>query len=130
MPILVVDLLTATHRDNALLPFDAAPTVHVHDGNIIRVVFHALGCHLRMLRTWCHARADDVILPHNPTSYSLHSACHALKRRDQNNGARVAYPAPPLPVEYADSVRPILQMHEADVALVTHDEIDDSNTTT
>lgn len=129
MPILVVDLRTDTRRDSALLPFDAAPAVHVHDGNLIRVVFHALGCHLRMLRTLCQARDDDVILPHKPTTYSLHAVCQALKPRGPNKRARIAYPTPPLPVEYADSVRPILQMHETEIALVTHDEIDDTGTT-
>ena len=123
MPILVVDLRTETHHDSALLPFDAAPVVHVHDGNVIRVVFHALGCHLRMLRAKSQAVNDDVILPHKPTTYSLRSACESLRPRDPRKTARIAYPNPPLPVQYTDSVRPILQARQPEVALVTHDDI-------
>ena len=124
--LLVVDLRTETHHDSALLPFDAAPVVHVHDGNVIRVVFHALGCHLRMLRAKSLAVNDDVILPHKPTkptTYSLRSACESLRPRDPRKTARIAYPNPPLPVQYTDSVRPILQARQPEVALVTHDDI-------
>ena len=32
-------------------------------------------------------------------------------------------PNPPLPVQYTDSVRPILQARQPEVALVTHDDI-------
>lgn len=127
MPILVVDLRTATHHDSALLPFDAAPVVHVHDGNVIRVVFHALGCHLRMLRAQCQAGYDDTILPHKPTTYSLLSACESLKPLDPLKPSKIAYPNPPLPVEYANSVRPFLQTLGTKVALVTYDEIDNPN---
>ena len=124
MPILVVDLRTATHHDSALLPFDAAPVVHVHDGNVIRVVFHALACHLRMLRVQCLAGAADAILPHKPTPYSLLSTCDALRQGNRRKVPRIAYPNPPLPAEFLDSVRPILEARQPAVALVTHDEIE------
>ena len=127
MPILVVDLRTDTRHDAALLPFDAAPAVHVHDGNTLRVVFHAPGCHLRALRVQCHARGGDVILPHKPTTYSLRSACDSLRSRGEHQTPRIAYLGPPLPLEYAQSVGPMLQAHQPEVALVTHDEIDQAS---
>ena len=47
MPIVAVDLRKAQHHDSALLPFDAVPSVRVHDGNLIGVVLYAMDAHLR-----------------------------------------------------------------------------------
>ena len=72
----------STH-DSALLPFDAVPNVRVHDGNLIRVVLHAMSTHLRALRVQ-YQWPGVKVLPHRPSVYSL--------TRHLAPGAVIAYP--------------------------------------
>ncbi len=124
MPILVVDLRTEPYHDSARLPFDAAPVVRMHDGNVIRIVLHALASHLRALRI--HIQADDncEVLPHKPSIYSLSTACEALDARNVTADAKVAYPNPRLPADYIGSVRPMLKLASGvEIDLVAYDQM-------
>ena len=115
MPILAVDLRKAQYHDSALLPFDAVPNVRVHDGNLIRVVLHAMAAHLRALRVQYQWPAVKV-LPHRPSVYSL-----AGHMRD--GPGTIAYPGPKLPNAYLAAVRPMLSSPVAGATLRTYDEL-------
>ena len=114
MPILVVDLRTAQYQDSGLLPFEAVPSVRVHDGNLIRVVLHALSAHLRALRMAKVAHESVRVLPHRPSVYSLAASKKAGSCQE------IAYPAPRLAEAYLDAVEPLLG---EGVKLVTYDEM-------
>ncbi len=115
MPILAVDLRKAQYYDSALLPFDAVPNVRVHDGNLIRVVLHAMAAHLRALRV--HYQWPDVkVLPHRPSVYSL--AGHV-----RGGAGVIVYPGPRLPRAYRIAVAPILNSVAPAATLKTYDEL-------
>ena len=118
MPILVVDLRTEQYQDSGLLPFEAAPSVRVHDGNLIRVVLHALSAHLRALRVAKVAHESVRVLPHRPSVYSLAATAEA------KGCMEIAYPAPRLADAYLDAVQPLLG---DDVRLVTYDEMQEAD---
>ena len=118
MPILVVDLRKEQYHDCALLPFDVVPTVRVHDGNLIRVVLHAMAAHLRALRVRSEAPTGVKVLPHRPTVYSLDGGGQAV-----GSNRKIAYPGPRLPNDFAQAVQPILRRGGASVDLVTFDEL-------
>ena len=122
MPILVVDLRTNQCHDSALLPFDSARTVRVHDGNLIRVVLHATAVHLRVLRMRSQAPSEVKILPHRPSVYSLKEAVKMARARNQS---KIAYPGPRLPKDYRRSVDPILIQGGKQLDLVTYGEMED-----
>ena len=115
MPILVVDLRKEQYYDSALLPFDSAPTVRVHDGNLIRIILHAMAAHLRVLRMRSVAPNMVKVLPHRPSLYSLEIACQAAC---MGQISKVAYPGPKLPVETI-----LIQGRQA-MELVTFDELE------
>ena len=117
MPIIAVDLRKAQYHDFALLPFDLVPTVRVHDGNIIRVVLHAMATHLRALRVRNQAPAGVRVLPHRPSVYSLDGARQAASRK-------IAYPGPRLPDAYKRAVQPILAKGRPRMELVTFDDLE------
>ena len=120
MPILVVDLRKEQYHDSALLPFDLVPTVRVHDGNLIRVVLHAMAAHLRKLRVRYGAPPDVKVLSHRPSVYSL-------DRANQLAGVnQIAYPGPKLPEAFMKAVRPLLIQGGRQMGLVTFDELGDS----
>ena len=123
MPILVVDLRKNQYHDSALLPFDSAPTVRVHDGNLFRVVLHATAAHLRALRARSQAPIKVKVLPHRPSVYSL---IGAMKSGQIGHLNKVAYPGPKLPEEYRLAVEPILVQGGKQLELVTFDEMGDN----
>ena len=99
--------------------------VRVHDGNVIRVVLHALATHLRALRVGHAAPSNCEILPHKPSVYSLASARRTLAGSAAADKPMVAYPNPPLPAGFEQAVGPLLSVDDdARIALVTYDEID------
>ncbi len=114
MPIVAVDLRGEQYYDSALLPFDVVPSVRVHDGNLIRVVLHAIGAHLRALRVRSQA-SNATVLPHRPTVYSLASPARA--------GGVIAYPGPRVPRAYRDALKPILNSGPSPARLKTFDEL-------
>ena len=118
-PILVVDLRKEQYHDCALLPFDAASSVRVHDGNLIRVVLHAMAAHLRALRVQSEAPEDVKVSPHRASVYSLGG--EHLRR----GGTRtIAYPGPRLPDAYLRAEQPMLERDDSDVNLVTFDQME------
>ncbi|MDE0554054.1 MAG: hypothetical protein OXI24_07570 [Candidatus Poribacteria bacterium] len=121
MPILTVDLRKEQYHESALLPFDLVPTVRVHDGNLIRVVLHAMAAHLRVLRVQRGAPADVKVLSHRPSVYSLDGANQAA-----GVTRKIAYPGPRLPRAYIQAVEPILTQGRHRLDLVTFDELGDS----
>ena len=121
MPIIVVDLRKAQYHDCGLLPFDLAPTVRVHDGNIIRVVLHAMAAHLRALRVRSQAPHGVRVLPHRPSVYSLDGASQAVK---VGTNGKIAYPGPKLPEEFRSAVEPILTKEGRQMELVTFDDLE------
>ena len=114
MPILAVDLRKAQYHGSALLPFDTVPNVRVHDGNLIRVVLHAMGAHLRALRVQ-YQWPDVKVLPHRPSVYSLTGHMAA--------GAVIAYPGPKLSHAYGQPVEPILSSTQPPATLKTYDAL-------
>ncbi len=114
MPILAVDLRKAQHHDSALLPFDVVPSVRVHDGNLIRIVLHAMGVHLRALRVQ-YQWPGVKVLPHRPSVYSL--------SRHLAAGAVIAYPGPKVPQAFHQAVAPILSSTQPAATLKTYDEL-------
>lgn len=118
MPILVVDLRTEQYQDSGLLPFEAAPTVRVHDGNLIRVVLHALAAHMRALRVAKVAHASVCVLPHRPSVHSLAAV------REAGGYDQIAYPGPKLAEAYVAAVGPLLGK---DIELVTYDEMKEAS---
>lgn len=118
MPILVVDLRREQYHDCSLLPFDVVPSVRVHDGNLIRVVLHAMAVHLRALRVQSEAPRGVKVLPHRPSVYSLGGVCQLA-----TSNQTIAYPGPRLPDTYTRAVQPILERGALRVDLVTFDEL-------
>jgi len=117
LPMVVVDLRKDQYHDSAQLPFDVVPSVRVHDGNLIRVVFHAMAAHLRALRAQSMAPTAKV-LPHRPSVYSLNGVMQA------GVPDKIAYPGPKLPVTFLQAVEPMLQRRGWPAAeLVTFDEL-------
>ncbi len=119
MPIVVVDLRREQYHGSALLPFEVAPSVRVHDGNLIRVVLHAMASHLRALRVASGTTSAVKVLPHRPSVYSLAGAGRAGAGLEQ-----LAYPAPRVPDAYGRAVRPILRSSGGTAKLVTFDEVE------
>ena len=122
MPIIAVDLRKAQYHSSGLLPFDLTPTVRIHDGNIIRVLLHAMATHLRALRIKSQAPTGIKILPHRPSVYSLNGIIKAA------NGAKVtkiAYPGPKLSSAFRRAVEPILAQSEYQIELVTFDDLEE-----
>ena len=119
MPILVVDLRKEQFHESALIPFDVAPSVRVHDGNLIRVVLHAMAAHLRALRVWSEAPDGVMVLPHRPSVYSLDTAS-----RGSCGIHTIAYPGPRLSDAYTRAVRPMLMLGGGSMELITFDELE------
>lgn len=114
MPILAVDLRKEQYHDSGLLPFDVVPSVRVHDGNLIRIVLHAMGVHLRALRVQ-YQWPDVKVLPHRPSVYSL--------GRHVAAGTVIAYPGPKAPQAFCRAVAPILRSADPAATLTTYDEL-------
>ncbi len=114
MPILAVDLRKEQYHRSALLPFDVVPNVRVHDGNLIRIVLHAMGVHLRALRVQ-YEWPSVKVLPHRPSVYSL--------GRHVAAGAVIAYPGPKVPHAFRQAVAPILSSTHPAATLKTYDEL-------
>lgn len=121
MPIIAVDLRRAQFHDSAILPFDSVPTVRVHDGNVVRVILHAMATQLRALRMKSFGHERVKVLPHRPSVYSLNSARQEAKSRTIDT---VAYPGPRLSDVYKSAVEPILVEGELKVSLVAFDELE------
>lgn len=119
MPILVVDLRKNQFHDCSLLPFDVVPSVRVHDGNLIRVVLHAMAAHLRTLRVRSEAPKGTKVLPHRPSVYSLE-----CRSRMASGNRKIAYPGPKLSDVYMEAVAPMLTRGKFPVELVTFDELE------
>lgn len=119
MPILAVDLRKEQYHGSAQLPFDAVPSVRVHDGNLIRVVLHAIGAHLRALRVQSRVAADVKVLPHRPSVYSLAGAGEAETAYD-----KIAHPAPRVTDKYNEAAQAILRSGKGAAKLVTFDELE------
>ena len=117
LPILVVDLRKEQYHDSALLPFDVVPSVRVHDGNLIRVVLHAMAAHLRALRVQSIAPATVNVLPHRPSVYSLSGIVQT------GMPSKIAYPGPRLPNTFLKAVAPMLRRGSAETELVTFDNL-------
>lgn len=116
LPIVAVDLRKEPYHDSALLPFDVVPSVRVHDGNLIRVVLHAMATHLRALRA--QSMAPEVqVLPHRPSVYSLSGVLQA------GMASRIAYPGPKLSNIFVQAVAPMLRRGSSAAQLVTFDEL-------
>lgn len=118
MPIIAVDLRKAQYHDCGLLPFDLVPTVRVADGNLIRVVLHAMAAHLRMLRLEGQVSDDVRVLPHRPSVYSLHTILQTETAIE-----KIAYPGSRLPPVFKTAVAPILKQGKIPVNLVTYDDL-------
>ena len=116
LPIVAVDLRKEQYHDSALLPFDVVPNVRVHDGNLIRVVLHAMAAHLRALRA--QSMAPEVqVLPHRPSVYSLSGVLQT------GMAGRIAYPGPKLSNTFVQAVAPMLRRGSSAAQLVTFDEL-------
>ena len=117
MPILVVDLRSGQYYDSARLPFDVAPLVKVHDGNLVRVLLLSMAYDLRRLSYQVQLNNlsdnnDYIVLPHKPSVYSIKGAIAWFNKSSNIVGrSRIVYPNPPLPDDYLDSIKPLLPQH-------------------
>lgn len=93
----------------------------MHDGNLIRVVLHAMAAHLRTMRVRSEAPKGTKVLPHRPSVYSLECG----SRMDSGN-RKIAYPGPKLSDVYMKAVAPMLTGGKFPVELVTFDELEGS----
>ena len=121
MPILAGDLRDGQYHDSALLPFEVVPSVRVHDGNLIRVVLHAMAVHLRALRVQSAVKPGlkVKVLAHRPSVYSLAAAGTGSVEFDH-----VAHPGPKVPGGYEKAVEPILSAGGSPTRLITFDELE------
>ena len=115
VPIIEVDLRNEQYQDSSLLPFDVVPTIRVQDGNLVRVVLHAMAAHLRVLRVQYDKPRQLKVLPHRPSVYSLAGL--------RNYHSQVAYPGPKVSGEYLHAVAPILSSVGQTIKLTTYDEL-------
>ena len=119
MPILVVDLRQAQYYASALLPFDVAPCIRLYDGNLIRVVLHAMSIHLRALLIESTTDNKSVkVLPHRPTVYSLSNVVTS------GMYDKITHPPPIVTEEFRDAVMPILNLSGQETILVPYDELE------
>ncbi|MEM7067196.1 MAG: toll/interleukin-1 receptor domain-containing protein [Cyanobacteria bacterium P01_B01_bin.77] len=99
MPMIVVDLRRRLYREAGTLPLDNIDTVYISDGNLIRVLFHALRCHIEYLQLQFRVapKHNEIVLPRNPTSVSIEGAIARLS----NSGkiGSIIYPGDTLPEE-------------------------------
>lgn len=109
-PILVVDLRHRQYHDGAQLALGSAPSVRVGDGNLIRILLHAIAVHLRALRAryqlrarFPRASAADawVYLPRFPNEINLQSALEDLGSPPEG---RIVHPNPRLPAAHRDAL--------------------------
>ncbi len=119
MPIIIVDLRKEQFHDGALLPFDVAPTVRVHDGNLIRIILHAFSRHLRVLRVMSEVSIGVQVMPNRPSVYSISEVC-----RLGGGNYQLAYPGPRLSEAFIRAVDPILSQAIPPLQLVTYDEVE------
>ncbi len=136
-PILVVDLRTRPYQEGARLPFGPAPQVHVHDGNLIRVLLHAVACHLRPLRLEARIRLAEsgsssnpiperIVLPRHPSEISLHSTVTELRGKTPRvQEAQIVYPNPPLHQFSLDAMQAILSDDVLKISLITPDQLEE-----
>lgn len=96
-PIVVVDLRKMLMSDGGPLHFDCATTVRVADGNLIRILLHAVAAHIRyLLLKWRVEQTPGkhppfTVMPRHPTPASLHNLADAI--RDKNpDTAEIVYP--------------------------------------
>ena len=115
VPIIEVDLRNVQYQASSLLPFDLVPTVRVQDGNLIRVVLHAMAAHLKVLRIQYGRPQNVKVLAHRPSVYSLASA------KDSHN--EIAYPDPKVSDEFIEAIEPILSSNRQRVKLTTYDDL-------
>ncbi|MFK8015249.1 MAG: hypothetical protein AB8G17_07395 [Gammaproteobacteria bacterium] len=98
MPIVVVELRKTTMEYGGFLNFDAATTIRISDGNLIRIVIHAIAAHVRLLKAQWRVslgRTDVVVIPRHPSIASL----SALLKDGKSGDLTVVYPGLTLPKE-------------------------------
>ena len=97
MPIVVVDLRRKLRHPGSVLPFELAPSIRIQDGNLLRVLLHAVGAHLALLRSrWLlrNGKRPAEALPRHPSPVSLVGAIERLKSRSKSARATIVYPNP------------------------------------
>ena len=130
VPILVVDLRSRQSYSGARLPFGPAPTVRVHDGNLIRVILRAVAVHLKVLRAEFQVlgiarrkKVRCVVLPRHPSEISLRGALDELSRGTMpSGGAKILHPSPALSPVYQRAVQPIIDGMPFHVDLLSLDD--------
>ena len=135
VPILVVDLRTRAYHNGSRLPFGPAPKVRIHDGNLFRVILHAVACHLRVLRLEDRVHRNNPagifskVLPRQPSEVSLAAAVTELAmclggHAAGSPSARIVYPNPRLSADYLRAVTPLLDIANGPIQLITTDELE------
>jgi len=119
MQILVVDARKEQYHNSTLLPFDVAPSIRLYDGNLIRVVLHAMSAHLRVLRIESTTVNENLkVLPHRPSVYSLSNIVR------EGTWNKIVYSAPKVPDEYKNAVMPIFTVIGQETMLVSFNELE------
>ena len=86
--ILVVDLRRRMVSRPSVLPIEYAPSVRVSDGNVWRVIFHALLRHIEHLVNLARVNpgVNQLLLPRFPTPDSISGALERLSNSRGNTG--------------------------------------------
>ncbi len=129
MPILVVDLHDGTYQEGARLPVGPAPKVRIHDGNLIRILLHAMACHLRALCLEARTQRDDdtkrIVLPRHPSVIALQGVLENLKSTcTPANTVDIIYPTPRLSGDELHAFDRFLNADDLQVRLLTADELE------
>ena len=105
MPMLVVDLRRRMYSAASSLPLDGVDSTRISDGNLVRVLFHALRSHIAhlQLRYRVEPGPSEVVLPRYPSSVSIEGAIERLAQAPQPRV--IVYAGDTLPAERAEAIR-------------------------
>ncbi|NKB63469.1 MAG: TIR domain-containing protein [Gammaproteobacteria bacterium] len=101
MPMLVVDLLSEMYHPASPFPVDSVESVKISDGNLIRVLFHALRCHINylLLQYRINPKAGEIVIPRYPNAVSIAGALEMISESVVKDSKKIIYAGATLPNE-------------------------------
>ncbi len=115
MPMMVVDLRREMYCAASSLPLDNVASARISDGNIIRVLFHALRCHIEYLQLQFRVNPQpcEVVLPRYPSSVSIEGALDKIASKPGSRA--IIYAGKTLPEERTSAIRQQLKANKVSV---------------
>ncbi len=82
MPMVVVDLRRNMYCPASPLPLDSVGSAKIIDGNLIRVLFHAIKYHIDYLQLQyrVNPKSGEVVIPRYPSAVSIEGAMETISR--------------------------------------------------